>query len=236
MSNLIVETRGLTKYYGKHLIVDKLALQVPRGGIYGLLGPNGAGKSTTLKMLTGLARPSGGEVEMFGEPWHRQHLGRLGALIESPAIYGNLTARENLLIHTTLMGLPKEEIERVLEMVNLSDTGSKLASRFSTGMKQRLGIAIALLGRPELLILDEPTNGLDPLGIQEFRELILSFPSQGITVILSSHILTEMAQIVDEVGIISAGRLRYQGPMDSDVDLEELFINVVRGKDDAQHS
>lgn len=230
MSDLIVETSGLTKYYGKQLIVDSLALKVPKGRIYGLLGPNGAGKSTTLKVLTGLIRPSGGEVTMFGEPWRREHLRRLGALVESPALYGNLTARENLSVHTTLMGLPKGEIDRVLEIVKLLDTGKKLASRFSTGMKQRLGIAIALLGQPGLLILDEPTNGLDPLGIQEFRELIRSFPAQGITVILSSHILTEMAQIVDEVGIISEGRLRYQGPIDSGFDLEEFFLNVVKGE------
>lgn len=236
MSDLIVETRGLTKYYGKQLIVDNLALRVPKGRIYGLLGPNGAGKSTTLKMLTGLIRPSHGEITMFGDPWQREHLRRLGALVESPALYGNLTARENLLIHTNLMGLPKGEIDRVLETVNLRDTGKKLASRFSTGMKQRLGIAIALLGRPDLLILDEPTNGLDPLGIQEFRELVRSFSTQGITVVLSSHILTEMAQIVDKVGIISGGKLRYQGPIDSGSDLEELFINAVKGADNAQHS
>lgn len=229
MSNLILETRGLKKYYGKHLAVNDVSLKIPRGAIYGLLGPNGAGKSTILKMLTGLLYPSSGEIIVFGEPWQRKHLERIGALIESPALYGNLTAVENLLVHTKLMGLPKERIYEVLETVDLKDTGKKLAAQFSMGMKQRLGIAIALLGYPELLILDEPTNGLDPIGIQELRELIRSFPKRGITVILSSHILPEVSQLVDHIGIISDGVLKYQGKISYDEDLEELFMKVVKG-------
>ncbi|SHK57044.1 lantibiotic protection ABC transporter ATP-binding protein [Paramaledivibacter caminithermalis] len=230
MSNLILETRGLKKYYGKQLAVNNVSLKIPRGSIYGLLGPNGAGKSTTLKMLTGLIKPSAGEILAFDEPWQRKHLRRIGSLIESPALYGNLTATENLLIHTKLMGISKEKIYDVLELVNLKDTGKKLTSQFSMGMKQRLGIAIALLGNPELLILDEPTNGLDPLGIQELRELIRSFPERGITVILSSHILKEVSQIVKNVGIISNGELKYQGETNPDEDFEELFMNVVKGR------
>jgi len=226
MLNLILETRGLKKYYGKQLAVNNVSLQIPRGSIYGLLGPNGAGKSTTLKMLTGLINSSEGEIIVFDEPWQRKHLGRIGSLIESPALYGNLTAVENLLVHTKLMGLSKESIYEVLETVGLKNTGKKLASQFSMGMKQRLGIAIALLGDPELLILDEPTNGLDPIGIQELRELIRSFPERGITVILSSHILTEISQVVDHVGIISNGELRYQDEISHAEDLEELFMKV----------
>ncbi|TDT63302.1 lantibiotic protection ABC transporter ATP-binding protein [Fonticella tunisiensis] len=229
MSNLILETRGLKKYYGKQLAVNDVSLKIPRGSIYGLLGPNGAGKSTILKMLTGLLYPSSGEIIVFGEPWQRKHLERIGALIESPALYGNLTAVENLLVHTKLMGLPKERIYEVLETVDLKDTGKKLAAQFSMGMKQRLGIAIALLGYPELLILDEPTNGLDPIGIQELRELIRSFPKRGITVILSSHILPEVSQLVDHIGIISDGVLKYQGKISYGEDLEELFMKVVKG-------
>ncbi|MEZ0537891.1 lantibiotic protection ABC transporter ATP-binding protein [Caldicellulosiruptoraceae bacterium PP1] len=229
MSNLIVETRGLKKYYGKQLAVNDVSLKIPKGSIYGLLGPNGAGKSTILKMLTGLLYPSSGEIIVFGELWQRKHLERIGTLIESPALYGNLTAVENLLVHTKLMGLPKERIYEVLEIVDLKDTGKKLAAQFSMGMKQRLGIAIALLGDPELLILDEPTNGLDPLGIQELRELIGSFPQKGITVILSSHILSEVSQLVDYIGIISDGVLKYQGKISYDEDLEELFMKVVKG-------
>ena len=226
----LIEVNNLVKRYGDHKAVDHLSFSIEKGKIYGFLGPNGAGKSTVLKMLTGLIRPSAGEVVMFGELWHRKHLRRLGALIESPALYGNLTAVENLRVHTMLMGLPDKEIDRVLEIVDLKNTGKKLIAKFSTGMKQRLGIAIALLGSPELVILDEPTNGLDPLGIQELRGLIRSFPSMGMTVIVSSHILTEVAQIVDHLGIISDGQLKYQGPIDPQMNLEELFFSVVRGE------
>ena len=229
MSKLILETRGLNKYYGEQLAVKDVSLKIPRGSIYGLLGPNGAGKTTTLKMLTGLLYPSSGEIIVFNEPWQRKHLERIGALIESPSLYGNLTAVENLLVHSKLMGLPKERIYEVLEIVDLKNTGKKLVSKFSLGMKQRLGIAVALLGHPELLILDEPTNGLDPIGIQELRELIRSFPQRGITVILSSHILTEVSQLVDHIGIISDGELKYQDKMTHDEDLEKLFMKVVRG-------
>ena len=230
VSNLILETRGLKKCFGKQIAVNDVSIKIPRGSIYGLLGPNGAGKSTTLKMLTGLLHPSGGEIIVFDEPWQRKHLGRIGALIESPALYGNLTAVENLLVHTKLMGLSKDRIYDALETVDLKSTGKKLASKFSMGMKQRLGIAIALLGNPELLILDEPTNGLDPIGIHELRELIRSFPKRGITVILSSHILTEVSQIVEYIGIISDGELKYQGVANHDEDLEELFMKVIKGE------
>ncbi|NLU52023.1 MAG: lantibiotic protection ABC transporter ATP-binding protein [Clostridiaceae bacterium] len=229
MQDLILETKNLKKYYGKQLAVNNISLQIPRGSIYGLLGPNGAGKSTILKMLTGLLYPTEGEIIVFGEPWRRKHLERIGALIESPALYGNLTAVENLMVHTKLMDIPKERIYEVLETVDLKNTGKKPASQFSMGMKQRLGIAIALLKHPELLILDEPTNGLDPIGIQELRELIRSFVKNGITVILSSHILTEVSQLVDHIGIISDGELKYQGSISHDEDLEKLFMNVVRG-------
>ncbi|CCQ97694.1 Lantibiotic transport ATP-binding protein SrtF [[Clostridium] ultunense Esp] len=230
MPEVILETKGLKKYYGRQLAVNQVSLRIPRGSIYGLLGPNGAGKSTILKMLTGLLRPSGGEIYVFGEPWQRKHLERIGALIESPALYGNLTAVENLLVHTRLMGLPKERIKEVLETVDLKDTGKKPASRFSMGMKQRLGIAIALLGNPELLILDEPTNGLDPVGIQELRELIRSFPERGMTVILSSHILSEVSQLADHIGILSDGELKHQSKISHDINLEELFMDVIRGE------
>ncbi|NLU43797.1 MAG: lantibiotic protection ABC transporter ATP-binding protein [Acholeplasmataceae bacterium] len=230
MTELILETRCLKKYYGKQLAVNNISLQIPRGSIYGLLGPNGAGKSTTLKMITGLLYPSSGEIIAFGEPWKRKHLRRMGALIESPALYGNLTAYENLLVHAKLVGLPKERIYEVLEIVELKNVGKKLVSHFSMGMKQRLGIAIALLGNPELLILDEPANGLDPIGIQELRELIRSLPEKGITVILSSHILSEVSQIVDHIGIISEGELKFQGEINLVEDLEGLFMKVVRGE------
>ena len=229
MAELILETRCLKKYYGKQLAVNNISLQIPRGCIYGLLGPNGAGKSTTLKIITGLLYPSAGEIIAFGEPWERRHLRRMGALIESPALYGNLTAYENLLVHAKLIGLPKERIYEVLEIVELKDVDKKQVSHFSMGMKQRLGIAIALLGNPELLILDEPANGLDPIGIQKLRELIRSLHEKGITVILSSHILSEVSQIVDHIGIISGGELKYQGEINPTENLETLFMEVVNG-------
>lgn len=226
--NPILTTTQLEKRFGKHTAVSDVSLQINTGTVYGLLGPNGAGKTTTLKMITGLLRPTSGSIAYNGKPWTRDTLREIGSLIESPALYGNLTAKENLLVHTRLLNLPASRIHEVLNTVDLADTGSKKASQFSLGMKQRLGIAIALLQSPKLLILDEPTNGLDPLGIQELRELIRSFPAQGITVILSSHILTEVELIADEIGIISEGRLSYQGENRKGQDLEALFMDVVR--------
>lgn len=209
------------------MAVRNVSLQIERGSIYGLLGPNGAGKSTTLKMLVGLLRPTGGRIILDGRPWQKESLSKIGSLIESPALYGNLTAEENLLVHTRLLKIPKTKITEVLETVNLKNTGKKRVSQFSMGMKQRLGIAAALLNDPELLILDEPTNGLDPFGIQELRELIISFSEKGMTVILSSHILSEVAQVADTIGIISGGKLLFQGMPDSDENLENFFTEVI---------
>jgi ABC-2 type transport system ATP-binding protein len=229
MNDFILETENLSKKFGKQKAVNEVGLQIQRNSVYGLLGPNGAGKTTTLKMILGLLRPSEGEILFDNEPWKRHHLEKIGSLIESPALYGNLTAKENLLVHTKLLGIPKEKINEVLETVNLTDTGKKRSSQFSMGMKQRLGIAIALLGNPELLILDEPTNGLDPTGVQKLRELISSFPKKGITVILSSHILSEVAQVVDKVGIINKGELLFQGIPNSNESLEEFYMEVING-------
>ena len=204
------------------------SITVRENSIYGLLGPNGAGKSTTLKMITGMLRPTNGKVLFNGHDWTRKDLEQIGALIETPPLYDNLSATENLEVRAKLLGVPKARIDEVLEIVDLQNTGRKKAGQFSMGMKQRLGIAIALLNNPKLLILDEPTNGLDPIGIQELRSLIRSFPSQGITVILSSHILSEVQLIADDIGIISNGILGYEGQMNKDENLENLFIEVVR--------
>ncbi|WP_010237359.1 lantibiotic protection ABC transporter ATP-binding protein [Clostridium arbusti] len=228
MERYILQTKNLSKYFKKYIAVNKVSLKVKMGTIYGLLGPNGAGKSTTLKMITGLLHATDGEILIDGERWKRKHLEDIGALIEDPALYGNLTATENLTVHTKLMGLSKDRVNEVLETVDLKNTGKKLTSQFSMGMKQRLGMAIALLGNPKLLILDEPTNGLDPIAIQELRELIRSFPKKGITVILSSHVLTEVSQVVDHIGIISDGELKYQGAISHEEDLEALFMKVVK--------
>ena len=228
MDKLILETKNLTKTFGKQKAVNDISLKIKENSIYGLLGPNGAGKSTTLKMITGMIHKTSGEIFFEGHKWSRDDLSDIGALIEMPALYENLSARENLKVRTLLLGLPDSRIDEVLEIVSLKDTGKKKSGQFSLGMKQRLGIAIALLNNPKLLILDEPTNGLDPLGIQELRDLIRSFPEKGITVILSSHILAEVEQTADHIGIINNGKLQYQNFINHDDNLEELFMNVIK--------
>lgn len=232
MTRCVLETRGLVKRFGRgggaQTAVDHVSLHVEEGKVYGLLGPNGAGKSTTLKMVTGMLRPTEGQMLFEGRPWERDDLYRIGSLIEQAPLYPNLSARENLRVRTTLLGLPEQRIDEVLETVGLSDTGPKRAGRFSMGMKQRLGIALALLASPRLLILDEPTNGLDPIGIEELRGLIRSFPGRGITVLLSSHILGEVQRTADAVGIIVGGRLAHEGELRAGDDLEALFMDVCR--------
>lgn len=234
MERLLLETRDLCKSFKGHPAVSHVSLQVPEGCVYGLLGPNGAGKSTILKMLTGMMRPDSGEILFGGKAWSRENLRDMGALIETPPLYGNLSARENLLVRTKILGISEERIEEVLFSVDLKDTGRKKARHFSLGMKQRLGIAAALLGSPRLLILDEPANGLDPYGIQQLREMIRSFAQQGITVILSSHILSEVEQTADYIGILADGVLGFQGGMPKRGRLEETFMKTVgRGRKEA---
>ena len=232
MAECVLETRGLVKRFGRggnaQTAVDHVSLHVEEGKVYGLLGPNGAGKSTTLKMITGMLHPTEGQMLFEGRPWTRDDLYRIGSLVEQAPLYPNLTARENLRVRTTLLGLPEVRIDEALATVGLADTGSKRAGRFSMGMKQRLGIALALLARPRLLILDEPTNGLDPIGIEDLRGLIRSFPAQGITVLLSSHILGEVQHTADAVGIIVGGRLAYEDALHEGEDLEALFMDVCR--------
>ena len=226
MNEIMLETKNLCKTFRKQSVVKNISLSVTKYSINRLLVPNGEGKSTTLKMITGMLTPTSGEIYFDGHKWTRHDLHSIGALIESPPLYENLTARENLQVRTTVLGLPKSRIDEVLHVVELENTEKKKAKDFSMGMKQRLGIAIALLNHPKFLILDEPMNGLDPFGIQELRKLILSFPGKGITVILSSHILSEVSQIADHVGIISGGVLGYQGKLNKNDDLEDLFVQV----------
>lgn len=216
--NYVVETFDLTKQYAGHRAVDQVSLSVPEGCVYGFIGPNGAGKSTTMKMLLGLLKPSGGTIQLLGRQMNGQNrlqlLRRTGSLIESPSCYGHLTGEENLQIVADLKNVPKKDIDRVLEIVDLTSSRRRKVKQYSLGMRQRLGIAQALLGEPRLLILDEPTNGLDPAGIQEMRTLISQMPQRcGATVLISSHLLSEIEQIVDQVGIINHGRLLFQGPL-----------------------
>ena len=216
----IVQTRGLCKQYGGALRVDHLDLQVPEGAIYGFLGPNGAGKSTTLKMILGLVHPTAGSISVFGKTVNGQNrlamLQQVGSLIESPSYYGHLTGEENLKVVQTLKGVPERDVYEVLEIVRLEGQRKKQVAHYSLGMKQRLGLAAALLGYPRLLILDEPTNGLDPAGIQEMRELICSLPERfGMTVLVSSHLLGEIDQMATYVGIIREGELVFQDTLET---------------------
>ncbi|MDO5783812.1 MAG: ABC transporter ATP-binding protein [Eubacteriales bacterium] len=214
----IIETNMLTKIYGSHTVVNKINLSVPEGSIYGFIGPNGAGKSTTMKLLLGLLHPSAGSVRLLDKDLTQENrlslLRQTGSFIESPSCYGHLTAQENLQIICDLKDVPYSDIDRVLDIVRLEHARKQKVSQFSLGMRQRLGIAQALLGSPKLLILDEPTNGLDPAGIQEMRSLIREMPQLcGATVFISSHLLSELEQIIDHVGIINDGKLLFQGEL-----------------------
>lgn len=225
--DIILKTTELTKSFKGQIAVNRISLSIERNSVYGLLGPNGAGKSTILKMIAGIFKPTSGRIEVDGHDWSRNDLKEIGALIENPPLYDNLSAYENLKVRTLALGLSDEQISKVLTTVQLTNTGKKKAGQFSLGMKQRLGIALALLAHPKLLILDEPTNGLDPIGIQDLRELIRSFSAKGITTILSSHILSEVELIADHIGIISNGKLGYESEVHKDADLERIFMEVV---------
>ena len=214
----VIETKALCKQYGPHTAVDHVELHVPQGCVYGFIGPNGAGKSTTMKTLLGLIHPTAGRVRLLGQELTEKSrlplLRQTGSLIESPAGYLHLTAQENLEIVADLKGVPHKDIGRVLDIVHLTQDRNRRVGQYSLGMKQRLGIAMALLGSPKLLILDEPTNGLDPAGIQEMRALIRNMPAAtGATVLISSHLLGEMEQMVEQVGIIDHGHILFEGPL-----------------------
>jgi ABC-2 type transport system ATP-binding protein len=211
MSETVVLTNELTKRYGHRLAVDRVSLSVRRGEVYGFLGPNGAGKTTTLRMLLGLVRPSGGTASVLDQPpGAPTGLRRVGALVEGPGFYPYLSGRDNLRVLARYAGLDEVAVEAALELVDLTGRAGDRFRAYSLGMKQRLGVAAALLGEPELLILDEPTNGLDPAGMADMRALIRALADQGQTVLLSSHMLGEVEQICDRVGVISAGRLRVE--------------------------
>ncbi len=211
---LIIQTKDLTKKYRGRAAVDHLSLEIAKGDIYGFLGPNGAGKTTTIRMLLGLIQPTEGSIHIFGRELHKDKLAilrRIGSLVEYPSYYGHLNAVDNLEAIRRILGAPKSRIDEVLEIVSLTSESRRPVKGYSLGMKQRLGIAASLLGSPDLLILDEPTNGLDPAGIHEIRELIKSMPAQyGITVLVSSHLLGEVEQMANRVGIIREGQMVFQ--------------------------
>ena len=238
--NYILETNHLSKQSGNTYRVNDLSMAVPENCVYGFLGPNGAGKSTTLKMILGLIHPSQGSIKIFGTVMNSANrlsiLRQTGSLIENPGGYGHLTGLENMQIIQKLKGVNEAEISSALKTVRLYDQRDKKLSNYSLGMKQRLGIAMAILGNPKLLILDEPTNGLDPAGIQEMRQLICSLPKErNMTVIISSHLLSEIEQMADQVGIIHHGRMLYQGTL-ADLEtqgdnLEDVFLEMTGGKE-----
>jgi lantibiotic transport system ATP-binding protein len=213
-----VRIEEVWKTYESTTAVRELTLSVPSQSVYGFLGPNGAGKSTTIRMILGLQQPSRGGIALFGRPLESERvalLRRVGSLVESPSLYLHLTGRENLEVHRRLLGLPRSAIDEALDTVGLTSVSDRLARNYSSGMKQRLGMAQALLGSPELLLLDEPTNGLDPAGIHELRTLIVELPKRrGVTVFLSSHLLSEVEQVATHLAIISQGRLKFEGTPD----------------------
>lgn len=211
MSEILLKTSGLTKRYGRHKAVDHVDMHIKKGAIYGFIGRNGAGKTTCLRMISGLAKPTEGEISLFGRSGKdlKEVRSRIGCLIEAPGLYGNMTAYENLMIKCRLFGITKRGyIEELLDTVGLKDVGKKKTKQYSLGMKQRLGIALALVGEPDLLVLDEPINGLDPQGIAEVRDTIQSLcDSRNMTVLISSHILEELSKIATDYGIIHNGAL-----------------------------
>ena len=238
--NYILETNHLSKQSGNTYRVNDLSMAVPENCVYGFLGPSGAGKSTTLKMILGLIHPNQGSIKIFGKVMNSANrlsiLRQTGSLIENPGGYGHLTGLENMQIIQKLKGVSEAEIAPALKTVRLYDQRDKKLSNYSLGMKQRLGIAMAILGNPKLLILDEPTNGLDHAGIQEMRQLICSLPKErNMTVIISSHLLSEIEQMADQVGIIHHGRMLYQGTL-ADLEtqgdnLEDVFLEMTGGKE-----
>ena len=203
----VIETKALTKKYGERAVVNQVSVHVKKGDIYGLIGKNGAGKTTLMRLILGLAVPTSGEVILFGGEKPASARKKIGSLVEAPALYKNETAYENMKRFSYLAPTSDDEIKRLLEFVGLGDTGTKKAGAFSLGMKQRLGIAIALLGDPEILILDEPINGLDPAGIREIRNTITELNEKGITFMISSHILDELGKIATNYGIVNDGVL-----------------------------
>lgn len=238
----MITTEHLTKQYKKFTSVNNVSLHIRKGSIYGFLGPNGAGKSTTMKMLLGLTNPTKGSFMIDGKRFSENRediLKEIGSFIESPSFYANLTGRENLDIIRRILGLPKTSIDDALDLVGLSEFGDRLAKKYSLGMKQRLGLAGALLGRPPILILDEPTNGLDPSGIHEIRNLVKTLPDlYDCTVLISSHMLSEIELIADDVGILNHGRLLFEGSMNdlrqhavksgfAADNLEDMFLSMI---------
>ena len=223
----MLKIQNLTKIYGKNTVLDHVNMNIPKGKVYGLIGPNGAGKSTIMKILTGLINKTSGSIIFEGREWSRRDLQKIGSIIEEPPLYKNLNAYDNMKVVTTMLGVPDNVILPLLEKVGLGKIDRRPVKQFSLGMKQRLGIAISLINSPKLLILDEPTNGLDPIGIQELREIIESFKAEGMTIMISSHILSEVEHLSDYIGFIYEGKIVLEKKHDGSENLEKLFNNLI---------
>lgn len=223
----MLKIQNLKKSYGKRTILNNVNMNIPKGKVYALIGPNGAGKSTIMKILTGLVSKTSGSIIFEGREWSRRDLRKIGSIIEEPPLYKNLSAYDNMKVVTTMLGVSESTILPLLNKVGLGDIDKRPVKQFSLGMKQRLGIAISLINSPKLLILDEPTNGLDPIGIQELREIIESFKSEGMTIMISSHILSEVEHLADFIGFIYEGKIVLEKEYDGSENLEELFNNQV---------
>ena len=223
----LLTTNNLRKVFKDQVVLEGIDLHVPRNQVYCLLGHNGAGKTTLMKILTGMISKTSGQVIFDNHEWSRKDLKNIGSLIENAPLYGNLTAQENLKVITKLRGVDDSVISNILNTIGLTNTGHKLSKDFSLGMKERLGIGLALVGEPKLLILDEPTNGLDPVGIQQLRNLIAEFKNKDITIIISSHMLSEVEHLADTIGIIGGGKLLLEKPYDHQENLEKLFNDTL---------
>jgi ABC-type multidrug transport system ATPase subunit len=226
---MVIQTQGLSFSFGNQQVVKSLSLQVPAGSIYGFLGPNGAGKTTTIKMLLNLLQTGEGSIHIFGQELQTNRisiLSQIGSLIEQPAIYHHLTGKENLMNRALLLQVDEKRVDEMLKLVQLTNAANKKAGQYSLGMKQRLGIALALLNDPKLLILDEPTNGLDPNGIIEIRELLMKLVGSGKTVFISSHLLAEIEKMATHVGIINNGELMFQGTIHDLQNISQPLINI----------
>lgn len=223
----MLKIQNLKKSYGKRTILNNVNMNIPKGKVYALIGPNGAGKSTIMKILTGLVSKTSGSIIFEGREWSRRDLRKIGSIIEEPPLYKNLSAYDNMKVVTTMLGVSESTIFPLLNKVGLGNIDKRPVKQFSLGMKQRLGIAISLINSPKLLILDEPTNGLDPIGIQELREIIESFKSEGMTIMISSHILSEVEHLADFIGFIYEGKIVLEKEYDGSENLEELFNNQI---------
>ncbi len=235
---MVIRTEGLSFSFGSQAVVKSISLEVPEGSIYGFLGPNGAGKTTTIKMLLNLLNPGAGSIRVFDMDLQSNRISilkQIGSLIEQPAIYHHLTGRENLLNRAMLLQVSEQRVDEMLNLVQLTAAASKKAGNYSLGMKQRLGIALALLNDPKLLILDEPTNGLDPNGIIEIRELMMRIVKEGKTVFVSSHLLSEVEKMATHVGIINHGKMMFQGTISElqNINQPQIYIETSSSVDAA---